>query len=220
MTPLLSLPSSHPLNCLILDRGWLIIDVVAVFPFALFFEDKESKDRILFLKMVRVLRLPKFFSLLDSTKFDSFMEKILEKESNNPREEKSRQEKMTIKYIFRYIYKVFRLIFIALMLTYFLGCAWYFVVEIFEDTEAVESFIAKNDLRNYSEFERMIICCYFVLTTLSTVGYGDMSPNTNTEKIIGISLMIVGIAFFSYIMGNFNDVLINYDNKMGIIDRR
>ncbi len=28
--------------------------------------------------------------------------------------------------------------------------------------------------------------------------------------------MILGIAFFSYIMGNFNDVLINYDKKMGM----
>ena len=31
--------------------------------------------------------------------------------------------------------------------------------------------------------------------------------------------MILGIAFFSYIMGNFNDVLINYDKKMGIVDK-
>jgi hypothetical protein len=67
---------------------------------------------------------------------------------------------------------------------------------------------------------RLIICCYFVLTTLSTVGYGDLTPQTNSEKILGISFMIFGVAFFSYIMGNFNDVLSNYDKKMGIVDRR
>lgn len=65
----------------------------------------------------------------------------------------------------------------------------------------------------------MIICCYFALTTLSTVGYGDLTPITNFEKICGIIIMILGIAFFSYIMGNFNDVLINYDKKMGIVDK-
>lgn len=32
--------------------------------------------------------------------------------------------------------------------------------------------------------------------------------------------MIVGIAFFSFIMGSFNDVLINYDKKMGNVDKR
>ena len=68
----------------------------------------------------------------------------------------------------------------------------------------------------YSKFRRLIICCYYALTTLSTVGYGDYTPITNLEKIVGILIMILGIAFFSYIMGNFNDVLINYDKKMGL----
>ena len=31
--------------------------------------------------------------------------------------------------------------------------------------------------------------------------------------------MILGIAFFSYIMGNFNDVLINYEKEMGLTDK-
>lgn len=44
-------------------------------------------------------------------------------------------------------------------------------------------------------------------------------PKNNMEKIFAIILMIVGIAFFSYIMGNFNDVLITYDEKMGVVDR-
>lgn len=40
----------------------------------------------------------------------------------------------------------------------------------------------------------------------------------NWEKVLGIFLMILGIAFFSYIMQNFNEVLINYDKKMGFVD--
>ena len=45
------------------------------------------------------------------------------------------------------------------------------------------------------------MCCYFALTTLSTVGYGDLAPQSNVEKIFGIIIMILGIALFSYIMG-------------------
>lgn len=156
--------------------GWFIIDFLAVFPFVIFFTNEKVKNRVLLLKMVRILRLPRFLSLLDSAKFDTFMEMILEKEPKNPREEKSRQEKMTIKYVSRYVYKVFRLILIALMLTYFLGCTWYFLVDIFEESATSQNFMETYDLRSFSEFDRMIICCYFVLTTLSTVGYGDMSP--------------------------------------------
>lgn len=35
-----------------------------------------------------------------------------------------------------------------------------------------------------------------------------------------MALMIAGIAFFSYVMGNFNTVLTNYDNKMGNVNKR
>lgn len=56
----------------------------------------------------------------------------------------------------------------------------------------------------------LIMCFYFVMTTLTTVGYGDLTPKTEFEKVIGILIMIIGIAFFSYIMGNFGDVLASY----------
>jgi len=103
----------------------------------------------------------------------------------------------------------------AISLTYTLGCIWYAVIEgNYNDDE--HTFYKDNNLEDYSKFRRLIICCYYALTTLSTVGYGDYTPITNLEKIVGILIMILGIAFFSYIMGNFNDVLINYDKKMGL----
>ena len=83
---------------------------------------------------------------------------------------------MNIKYISRYAYKVFRLIFIALMLTYFLGSFWYFLVSTFKDDINQKDFHTEYELDKLPEFDRMILCCYFILTTLSTVGYGDLSP--------------------------------------------
>lgn len=69
-------------------------------------------------------------------------------------------------------------------------------------------------------WKKAISNCYFVLTTFSTVGFGDLVPQTNTERIIVIIMMLSGVAFFSYIMNNFNDVLANYWKKLGYVDRR
>jgi len=71
----------------------------------------------------------------------------------------------------------------------------------------------------YSDKDRLIICCYFALTTLSTVGYGDFHPISEVEMLFGIVVMIIGVAFFSYIMGSFIEIISNYDKKMGTEDK-
>jgi len=72
---------------------------------------------------------------------------------------------------------------------------------------------------DYTNIDRLIISCYFALTTLSTVGYGDLHPVSEIEMIIGIFVMLAGVAFFSVIMGSFIEIISNYDKKMGTEDK-
>lgn len=65
----------------------------------------------------------------------------------------------------------------------------------------------------------MIVSCYYALTTLSTVGYGDYYPISNIERILAVIIMLGGVAFFSYIMGNFIEIITNYEKKMGAVDK-
>lgn len=52
-----------------------------------------------------------------------------------------------------------------------------------------------------------MVVCYYALTTLSTVGYGDLYPISINEMIMGIVYMLVGIVFFSQIMGSFIEII-------------
>ena len=120
-----------------------------------------------------------------------------------------------------YIFKILRLIIIAIIITYFLGCVWYLISNelnpIFDASE--DTFVKASGLEDASNFRRLIVSCYFALTTLSTVGYGDYHPISNLERILAVIIMLGGVAFFSYIMGNFIEIITNYNEKMGIIDR-
>lgn len=42
---------------------------------------------------------------------------------------------------------------------------------------------------------------YWAFTTMTTVGYGDISPHTTGGKIIAVALMIVGIGFVALLTG-------------------
>ena len=69
------------------------------------------------------------------------------------------------------------------------------------------------------EYTRIVLMLYYALTTLSTVGYGDYYPISDVEMIVTSLVMLGGVAFFSYIMGNFLEIISNYDAKMGTLDK-
>lgn len=112
-----------------------------------------------------------------------------------------------------YVYKIIRLIFFAIIITYFVGCSWYFVSNELNPAGTVDTFVKNNGLvgDDVSDYRRVIVSCYFALTTLSTVGYGDYYPISNGERIYSILIMLAGVAFFSYIMGSFIAIISNYD---------
>ena len=54
---------------------------------------------------------------------------------------------------------------------------------------------------------QILVATYFSFTTMSTVGFGDYYPSTSTERLFGCLLLVFGVAIFSYIMGNFIEML-------------
>ena len=52
------------------------------------------------------------------------------------------------------------------------------------------------------------------------MGYGDYYPISWIEQILAVIVMILGVAFFSYIIGNFIEIFSTYEAKVGIIDKR
>ena len=44
---------------------------------------------------------------------------------------------------------------------------------------------------------------YFSTTTLSTVGFGDFHPTNDAERIFITIGLLLGVSFFSYLLGEF-----------------
>jgi hypothetical protein len=95
------------------------------------------------------------------------------------------------------------------LITYSLGCLWFWYVKRVDDEKYSKlNFIDDNflldDAHNYSKVLRS---CYFILTTISTVGYGDYLPKNPSEyALLGI-IMLLGVGVFAYIMGSFNSAV-------------
>ena len=48
-----------------------------------------------------------------------------------------------------------------------------------------------------SKLHSILDAIWWAVATVSTVGYGDVSPITPTGKVVGIGMMIIGTALFS-----------------------
>eukprot|EP00438_Fugacium_kawagutii_P028278 Skav229514 [mRNA] locus=scaffold842:138804:148943:- [translate_table: standard] len=49
------------------------------------------------------------------------------------------------------------------------------------------------------------------LTTVTTVGYGDITPQNDDEKMFTMFSMIIGGAFYGYVVGNISVILASRD---------
>jgi hypothetical protein len=62
--------------------------------------------------------------------------------------------------------------------------------------------------------------CYFILTTVTTVGYGDFLPKNIYEQAMLCVIMLCAVAFFAYIMGSFNSAIKEYDELTSTDDKK
>lgn len=57
---------------------------------------------------------------------------------------------------------------------------------------------------------------YYAITTLSTIGFGDFSPKSTIEKIVGSIVLLFGVVVFGIIMNRLIEILLNFrsvDNR-------
>ena len=52
---------------------------------------------------------------------------------------------------------------------------------------------------------------YWVITTMTTVGYGDITPTTNVQTLYAMFVMILGVGTYGYIIANLSNFFGNID---------
>ena len=67
---------------------------------------------------MRLFRLPRLIKLIDISRFNKLLKSFM---SDN----QAGDEKIETQYMLLYVYKIIRLIIIAIIITYFVGCFWW-----------------------------------------------------------------------------------------------
>ena len=177
-------------------KSWFIIDFLAAFPFEMVLGTKSYYSR-----MTRLFRMPRIVKLMKNSKLSGFLFYFLEGESE------SREERRKLIFILRHIGNIIRMLIGLIFVNYIIGCFWFW----YSDRSGDENWITSNDLDEEVGLKKMLLSFYFILTTLTTVGYGEFSATNPNEYTLMIFILIFGVGYFAYVMGNFNNAILNFD---------
>ncbi|XP_069012383.1 voltage-gated inwardly rectifying potassium channel KCNH6 [Embiotoca jacksoni] len=166
-------------------KGWFPIDLFAAIPFdLLIFISGSDKMATLtsLLKTARLLRLVRVARKLD--RYSEYGAVVL-----------------------------FLLMCTFVLIAHWLACIWYaigFVERPYTETGWLDN-LAEQLGKVYNDSDstsgpsvkdKYVTALYFTLSSLTSVGFGNVSPNTNSEKIFSICVMVIGSLMYASIFGN------------------
>jgi hypothetical protein len=189
-------------------KSWFILDFISAFPSSLIlylseFKTSEggeqSKHNIVLTKSIfrltRLYRLIRWFKVFRIFKLFQYGGKFpvdfqLNKNSG--------------------INRMFKFSFIFLILSHISSCIWIYIAKL----EGVhDSWIYVFNLEDAENVDVYIASYYYNLVTIYTIGYGDITAKTLTERIYNIFFMLIGVMLFSFAISSLSTIFIELDYK-------
>ena len=98
-------------------------------------------------------------------------------------------------------------------------------IHIYIGQNTYPGWIFSNNFENFSTLNLYMISFYYLITTMTTVGYGDISSDSFIEIIFRIILLSVGIICYSWLISNISNRInkqsyasINFENDSQILE--
>lgn len=164
-------------------KTWFVVDFVAAIPFEFMITPEVDSATTLFglLKTARLLRLVRV-----ARKLDRYSEYGLA--------------------------VVILLTCLFTLIAHWLACIWHGIgnLEKKNDMGWIRELTENLNLNNTTGLDlqtRYITALYFTLSSLTSVGFGNVSPNTDAEKIFSVCVMIIGALMYASIFGNLTAII-------------
>lgn len=92
--------------------------------------------------------------------------------------------------------RILNLLYISVVGAHWISLLWILIIDPVPDETKTSSYIK---------------ALYWTITTLTTIGYGDITPQTDTQRLFAMVVMIIGAGMYGYIIGNIANLLANID---------
>ena len=179
--------------------GWFLLDALSCFPIQAILDSQQKYN-----SLVRVTRLQRLYRILRLTKVLRFMKAF---RSNKQHRFLNLALKVSVE-----VEKLIWFLWLIFLLIHLITCFWVFMGG-FYSTETSQNWIQQYSFQNYSDLDMYIIALYWTVTTLVTVGYGDICATNTSERIYVTVIMIIGIFMYSYTVSSISTIISTLDTR-------
>jgi hypothetical protein len=177
--------------------GFFFFDLTATLPCLIYGEDSLYYP----LKLIRFVHVLEVYEFITEAIFKGFLKKIGVVQTTK-------------------VSYVFDLLLYLLSSVHFLGCMWIYLGKKLECSWIRRCPVGDITVANDNNFDIYITSTYWVITTLTTVGYGDYKGYTPQEYLFQIGVEFLGIGVFSFLMNSINSLFDHEVNLKHLIDKR
>jgi hypothetical protein len=185
--------------------SWFLIDLISTIPFGLILDINNYNS------LARVSRLPRLYKIIKIIRLTRMLKIAKEKSKLS----KYLNEVLSFSIGFERF--IFFLVFMV-VLVHLAACSYFFIGSLASDIR--DSWYYQRDIQDDNNFDLYVTCLYFVFTTITTVGFGDISGGTSEERIFCIFLMILGVLAFSFTTSSLSTLITNMDSRSAKLKSR
>jgi len=116
-----------------------------------------------------------------------------------------------------FVQGVMRVLFCLFSITHWAACIWFFIGN---HSDLTETWVAAHMPKNADIATEYMYSLYFTLTTMTTVGYGDITPQNDDEVLFTLILLLVATVVFATLMGALTDLICSLQSEKHTQDSR
>ncbi|GJN24669.1 hypothetical protein PR202_gb12423 [Eleusine coracana subsp. coracana] len=102
-----------------------------------------------------------------------------------------------------------RLVCVTLFAVHSAGCLYYLLADRYPDPANTWLHTSMPDFHNESVWSRYVASLYWSITTLTTVGYGDMHAVNTREMLFTTFYMLFNLGLTAYLIGNMTNLVVH-----------
>lgn len=99
------------------------------------------------------------------------------------------------------------LFFVIIFIAHLAACGWYYVGILSNKEHYSNNWIKTQDLLNQEWTIQYMSAFYWATVTVMTVGYGDITPQNNLERIVCLFVILFGGMIFPYSINSIGSII-------------